>query len=79
MPRKEIKTVITEEILIPICAALPFNLAILRDENQHCLAVTDETQCQYARKKKIKQSSQKTIMACEKNTLLPLGKPETAT
>ncbi|MDH5532940.1 MAG: hypothetical protein OEX81_00745 [Candidatus Pacebacteria bacterium] len=64
------------KLIIPICAALPFNMVVLRDEDSgNCIAVTEDGECPYAKK----SHNVKNKFKCDKNTLMKVDSPRLVT
>jgi hypothetical protein len=61
-----------DKFLIPLCIALPFNMAILKEDTYGtCTTVTETGECPHA-KRKNKSNGRFT---CDKNTLTPIEQP----
>lgn len=65
---------LSPKLAIPICAALPFNMVILKDwESGNCMAVTEDGECPHAKRRHHLPEKFK----CEKNTLMSIESPKT--
>lgn len=70
------KQILSPKLAIPICAALPFNIAILKDwESENCLAVTEDGECPHAKRRYHAPEKFK----CDKNTLITMDQPKIVT
>jgi hypothetical protein len=57
---------------IPICAALPFNLVVLRNEDSgNCMAVTEKGECPHAKRRHHAPDE----FECRKDTLMRIDNP----
>lgn len=74
--KEQEKQLLSPKLAIPICAALPFNMAILRNsESGNCIAVTEEGECPHAKRRYHAPKKFK----CDKNTLIPMDQPKIVT